>query len=1286
MDFNAKRNSKYIIPIVIAAIVLILGGSYAWYTFSKEGGENKIIAGSLYLTLNEGVDTISLESVFPETKEEARARNDNVITFTLSGKNTSTTKDINYEIKLMNGEDKANKERFNTKDLVFDLSEVGANNEETLILDAVSYNELNDKKIWVDKVLKNTTSEIEKTYKLRMWLSEDVIISDTSPNADYAATGEHSYKNYYATVKVAVEGDLTDKVMPLTIETNASMVRDGEVYFTNIIENANSTNSEDSYNLTITSSDTNVRFVYDPTDVSLTNINSENISIIARPLVDYDNDDIILNKVDNEIETTTSFNKTYTIQNNKKVTFDVTLVTVNNHATTTGLTFTLKKNNVVVQELVKHINVLGKSASVVVNVNNNISYTGNAIDLSGTVITNPDGTTYSGEVEYTYYSGSSCNGAALSSAPTDAGTYCVKITVPETANSEETVIERQIVIEKADRTITLDNNSGTYTGSAVPIEAPEGATVKYYTDSSCTQGETTTAPTYGTMYVKASMAATTNYNACESSCTEYTINAATPTVTIPELTNISYTGTSQSVQGATSVPDGGGTITYTYYTNSSCTSGETTTAPTNTGTYYVKATASGVSGKTTSATSSCTEYVIEKATPTVTLTPVTGVTYTGNSVPANPATVTLVNNETYSGTINYTYYTNDTCTEGATTTAPQTGVWYVKASIPASTNYSAAESGCIVHRIGTIENVTVTLTPKTGMIYDGTGKTPNAPTVTPATGGEVTYKYYTDSSCTQGETTTAPKVGSWYTKAIVGAASGVTITSSESNCVAHTIAPKEISATLTANDKVYDGTTTATLTGTATPTGLVSGDQVVVNTGSANCTFASANVGEDITVTCSGLTISGTNAANYTMASSITTTADITNVAITFNANTGTLSGTSPLYTRSGVNVFYTGLTNTTAGTLPTATKVGYFFAGWYTAATGGSLVINNSGVVQSSVTGWTDSNGNFILTSNDDLYAQFYEVWAVNLSYDNTNSPGIDCTGSNATAQCALDSIASMLGIEPAPICIRATTLRTEICNQSSSYCYADGYYLGGTMDTTTITYGNLGTSGNTPAVGDAFDCDVNGNGNYTERFYYVSPYYNTDTKTFDDTTGYATLIYYSNTVSGIANAGNSQYYSSSQNWYGPVSAKANLPTMSQWSNITLKNTERRILAEYGSTHNATSTSGGTLPTAFSYSGYAARLLTAQELMNGCDLTQVGSSTLGELSTKCKFLMDGTKYADSSKSASGPWLETPFASNSRSAWYVSPDSRNVYFGNANTSSSGGTRPAIDVPYSRLQY
>ena len=63
-------------------------------------------------------------------------------------------------------------------------------------------------------------------------------------------------------------------------------------------------------------------------------------------------------------------------------------------------------------------------------------------------------------------------------------------------------------------------------------------------------------------------------------------------------------------------------------------------------------------------------------------------------------------------------------------------------------------------------------------------------------------------------------------------------------------------------------------------------------------------------------------------------------------------------------------------------------------------------------------------------------------------------------------------------PKCQRAaiSTLHTEPCTNSSDtsyYCRADGYAANDT-----ITYGNTTTTNGVLTVGDAFDCDVNGNG----------------------------------------------------------------------------------------------------------------------------------------------------------------------------------------------------------------
>ena len=131
--------------------------------------------------------------------------------------------------------------------------------------------------------------------------------------------------------------------------------------------------------------------------------------------------------------------------------------------------------------------------------------------------------------------------------------------------------------------------------------------------------------------------------------------------------------------------------------------GETTltSAPKDAGTY----TASITLGTGEDAASVSVEYTIDKATPTISWGMLSGstwvemtsmpVTYTGSEIATNklvPPTVTLVNGETYSGEISYSYRvqgSSDAFTSGLPTAI---GTYEVKASIAADGNYKEAAS------------------------------------------------------------------------------------------------------------------------------------------------------------------------------------------------------------------------------------------------------------------------------------------------------------------------------------------------------------------------------------------------------------------------------------------------------------------------------------------------------------------------------------------------------------------------------------------------------------------
>jgi hypothetical protein len=91
---------------------------------------------------------------------------------------------------------------------------------------------------------------------------------------------------------------------------------------------------------------------------------------------------------------------------------------------------------------------------------------------------------------------------------------------------------------------------------------------------------------------------------------------------------------------------------------------------------------------------------------------------------------------------------------------------------------------------------------------------------------------------------------------------------------------------LTANDKTYDGTTTASLTGSAIAEPL-GADQVTVS-GVPTAVFASANAGTAVPVTIAHLSLSGADAGNYTVAAITGVSANIDPAPLTASVNTFT--------------------------------------------------------------------------------------------------------------------------------------------------------------------------------------------------------------------------------------------------------------------------------------------------------------------------------------------------------------------------------------------------------------
>ena len=232
----------------------------------------------------------------------------------------------------------------------------------------------------------------------------------------------------------------------------------------------------------------------------------------------------------------------------------------------------------------------------------------------------------------------------------------------------------------------------------------------------------------------------------------------------------------------------------------------------------------------------------------------------------------------------------------------------------------------------------------------------------------------------------------------------------------------------------------------------------------------------------------------------------------------------------------------------------------------------------------------------------------------------------------------------EKLPICIKATTLHAK----------------------SGANYGTL-VSGDTIKSGDAFDCDVNGDEVYdpaTERFYYVSDYFDTETKTWDTDT--AVLIYYNRVKNGVSGSVSTAYNNSTRkNVDGPLTAITHLPTTGQWKNVSLKNQTRIVLSDMNEEGNE-----------IDYTGYSTRFLTVQELARACNLVEPISKRT-DLRNCTYFLEDSSNgyYLENWVSLNNPNNRNP---NNNYVWtiYSNSDATN---NTSTTSSMHGTRPVIEI-------
>ena len=235
--------------VVIVLMVLVLGSSYSYFNYTKvDTRQADIASGEVYVNLMNNENSITLNKMYPRSDSEARNRNDNYFDFTIKAKNTSETKAVLYDIVISNGTDITNKMRINPKYISIDLQEKVGNTykyiKEGITLDNYSY---------TGYVPVNTTSEITKEYRLRFWINDNIIVSNTDPNRTYT---QSEFNNLYANFNIEINSE--DKHVAYTMLAKSADV-ETSINFGNA---SSDSNGKGLYRLTGTENDSYPIYYY----------------------------------------------------------------------------------------------------------------------------------------------------------------------------------------------------------------------------------------------------------------------------------------------------------------------------------------------------------------------------------------------------------------------------------------------------------------------------------------------------------------------------------------------------------------------------------------------------------------------------------------------------------------------------------------------------------------------------------------------------------------------------------------------------------------------------------------------------------------------------------------------------------------------------------------------------------------------------------------------------------------------------------------------------------------
>ena len=181
------KKQKRFLPIMFVSVFLILifGISYSIFDYSIVGSNNELITRDIYMHYDES-NTLIIENTIPSHTYDSNK----YFLFTVDGKNTTTNRDIIYDIVLTHGnapDDNTKTIRILDKFLKFTLIQT-KNGVDTTVVNGKSYGDLTNTTIWVDQIDRNTQTEVVHTYKLYMWIDDSIKVGNEADANHYLTT------------------------------------------------------------------------------------------------------------------------------------------------------------------------------------------------------------------------------------------------------------------------------------------------------------------------------------------------------------------------------------------------------------------------------------------------------------------------------------------------------------------------------------------------------------------------------------------------------------------------------------------------------------------------------------------------------------------------------------------------------------------------------------------------------------------------------------------------------------------------------------------------------------------------------------------------------------------------------------------------------------------------------------------------------------------------------------------------------------------------------------------